>query len=139
MSVKLKIKMKSLGAEARFIRHEEKKACRGVHFLKDRQGHEATAASLRDIRASIYHHRVHVVRPEARASNLAYALLRGRKYKDVENTCHFEPDWARVTTLLTVFGGYGPNTAASAVKTWSEGGDIPAFEAAKAWENVATA
>jgi len=60
----LKIKVKSLAAEARIIRHEE---LRGG-----------------PLRAEMYHHRTTVVRFEARAAHLAYGLIRGRSIAQME-------------------------------------------------------
>lgn len=67
--VELKVKIKSLAAEARVIRTEESKAkARG-----DR--HKVN---------SLHNHRVGIVRNEARLSLLCYAMLRGRTYAQVE-------------------------------------------------------
>jgi len=52
---------------------------------------------------SLRHHRLGL-RPEARASHLAYAFLRGQKYLDVELKCYEHPDWDTVTRLVRKFG-----------------------------------
>ncbi len=67
MKTHLKIKIKSLAAESRIIRLEEKK-WRGGHPM----------------RISLWDHRVKAVRNEARAALLAYGFLRGRTYRQVE-------------------------------------------------------
>lgn len=83
----LKIKLKSLAAEARIIRHEERKG-----FLY---------AELRD-------HRIMVVRKEARHTLLAYGFLRGRTRAQIE-TSKKPVDWAKVESMVkkygAVFGG----------------------------------
>lgn len=61
----LKVKVKSLAEEARIIRKEEKKT---VGYRRER----------------LYLHRILDVRMEARASQIAYACLRGVHYEKVE-------------------------------------------------------
>lgn len=64
----LKIKIKSLAAEAKIIRKEEKnKKYLPLH------------------RESIYRHRIDVVRREARVSLIAYACIRNKPYSSLEN------------------------------------------------------
>ena len=58
----LKVKIKSLTAEAQIIRHQERKLP-GVSAL----------------RTELHNHRVVVVRNASRQAQLAYALVRGRK------------------------------------------------------------
>jgi len=68
MSVKfLKVKIKSLAAEARIIRLEERRA-----------------GKSNTLREQLYRHRTVDVRREQRASLLAYAFLRGRPLSAVE-------------------------------------------------------
>lgn len=68
----LKIKLKSLAAEARIIRQEEMKA----RFSK--------RPEVQDLRAQMHEHRVKDIREEARATLLAYSFIRGKKYRDIE-------------------------------------------------------
>lgn len=85
--VYLKVKIKSLAAEARIIRVEEKRN--------------------KDFRARLEFHRKHKVRPEARATLLAYAYIRGIPYKKVESDAKHQPDWNRVSTMVKKYGsGY---------------------------------
>ena len=91
MSIKqaqLKIKIKSLAAEARIIRKEELK----------RKGKWSADAS--DLTA----HRRYVLRPEARSAHIAYGLIRGREYYEMEPTHITEPDWNRVKSLVKKYG-----------------------------------
>ncbi len=62
----LKVKIKSLAAESKIIRHEEKKYWEIVQ------------------RNGLYRHRVYNVRNEARAALLAYAFLRGKSWHKTE-------------------------------------------------------
>jgi hypothetical protein len=65
---KLRVKIKSLAAEAVIIRFEEKK----------HDGQSSTRGMLRG-------HRIRTVREESRAAQLAFAILRGVPYRVVEN------------------------------------------------------
>ena len=84
----MKVKCKSLAAEAKIIRFEEKR----------------TNGALRD---ELHLHRVLVVRAEARSSHIAYALLRGRKYEQIERSCKTEPNWEAVKRMLSKYGPEG--------------------------------
>lgn len=82
----LKIKAKSLGAEARIIRQEEARALRIAKKLA-KSKHPHAAAFLEKARAqyhSLKDHRMVDVRSEARATNLARGFLRGIPYVRVE-------------------------------------------------------
>lgn len=80
----LKVKIKSLAAEAKIIRAEERKG--GVMVN------------------SLHFHRVCDVRREARHSQLAYAFIRGVPYKVVEPNSKNAPNWSYVAKLVEKFG-----------------------------------
>lgn len=82
----LKVKIKSLAAEAKIIRKETKRAKR---------------ASIKD---GLALHRKGVVRFEARHTHLAYGFLRGREYRKMENKAHQTPDWAKVRRMIDRYG-----------------------------------
>ena len=84
----LKIKVKSLAAEAKMIRKEEKR-CR--------------TPSLRE---GLYRHRIDVVRRESRHTNLAYGFLRGRKYHEMEPNAKEAPDWAKIRKMVEKYGSH---------------------------------
>lgn len=86
----LKVKIKSLAAEARIIRHEEAK------FPRGRRNHQVSEG--------LRQHRRHDVRNEARWAQLAYGFLRGRPYHVMEAKTYSEPDWTRVAGLATKYG-----------------------------------
>lgn len=87
MKTYLKIKIKSLAAESRIIRQEEKK-WRGGHPM----------------RISLWEHRIKIVRAEARASLLAYGFLRGRKIWTIETSGKLPPAiWARARQIAVRF------------------------------------
>jgi len=77
---KLKIKIKTLAAEARAIRLEERKCCIRDRKLRARD----LPAKWEHHREEMYRHRIDVVRLEARAAQLAYAFLRGKRLRQVE-------------------------------------------------------
>lgn len=82
--VYLKVKLKSLAAEAKIIRLEEK---RNKHF-----------------RNGLWLHRTTVVRSEARHTLLAYGFLKGRTYAQLERKCEHAPDWERVKKMIEKYG-----------------------------------
>ena len=82
MSIRfLKVKVKSLAAESRIIRREESR-------------------SSGQLRNDLHSHRVHVLRPEARATLLAYGYARGRSYASMEGLSSRVPDWGRVERMI---------------------------------------
>lgn len=80
----LKVKVKSLAAEARIIRKEENKAKASYRYLKNKQGCEEDYRKARATWEGLQHHRKVDVRQEARASQLAYAFIRNKAFKYVE-------------------------------------------------------
>lgn len=82
----LKVKLKSLTAEAQIIRFEEKRNP--------------------DWSGSLAFHRRTVVRREARHTLLAYAFLKGTPYLAVEPKCHTKPDWTKVEKMVIKYGVY---------------------------------
>lgn len=99
----LKIKIKSLTAEARIIRDAEK---------------HAHPASLRH---SLYVHRVHTVRRAARETCLAYGYIRGVDLRQMEanagttnpaGLAWVNPDWVAIKKMITRYGpknfAFGP-------------------------------
>lgn len=89
MKTHLKIKICSLAAEAVIIRRNELKWKAKTVFNENvKQPHP--------LYFDLHRHRVHKVRPEARAAQIAYGYLRGRAYKQIEAKCHEQPDWAKV-------------------------------------------
>lgn len=92
----LKVKIKSLAAEARIIRHQERRS-KGI------------------LRNELHEHRIGIVRSESRHSHLAYAILRGRP--SPERTCKSRPDFEKVSKMTKRFGTY-PGFAAKDVESW---------------------
>lgn len=79
--VYLKIKIKSLAAEARMIRQQELK----THTHHKDGSLDAKNIELRD---SLALHRRWDVRNECRAAHIAYGFLRGRSYRQIEPSTH---------------------------------------------------
>lgn len=84
----LRIKLKSLAEETRIIRTEEKR----------------TFGALRD---EMHAHRILVVRKHARATHIAYALIKGRTMAQIEGNAYFPPDWEAVDKMLKKYGEQG--------------------------------
>lgn len=80
----LKIKLKSLAAEAKIIRKEERK---GGYY-----------------REELYRHRIDVVRYEARHTHIAYGLIRGRTLDQIERADSRPFDHKRVEAMCLKYG-----------------------------------
>jgi hypothetical protein len=80
----LRIKLKSLAAEARIIRQEEVRNKR--------------------LRYELSEHRRGVVRAAARNTQLAYAFLKGRTYRSVEAKATTPPNWKEVERMVKQYG-----------------------------------
>jgi hypothetical protein len=76
MCVELKIKLKSLDAEAKIIKKEEDKLLAYARYTKGADQYK----KFEEVRR----HRKWDVRLEARATHLAYGMLRGRSFKEIE-------------------------------------------------------
>lgn len=101
----LKVKAKSLASESRFIRKEELRFKR-----KLRDGRERTAEQSGELawrREALWRHRVNVVRPEARATQLARGFLRGRAYRDLEPNAKSSPRWDTAKRMVERYGQVG--------------------------------
>lgn len=83
--VYLRIKAKSLAAEARIIREEERR----------RPG---------PAREGLTNHRRTIVRKEARATLLAYGYVRGRTREQLEVKPRTKPDWSNVSRMVKRYG-----------------------------------
>lgn len=90
-TVFLRVKIKSLAAEARIIRREE---ANWPHGRRELGG----------IWSQLNGHRRFDVRSEARSAQLAYGLLRGRPYVVMEAKCWDHPDLARIAYLVGKYG-----------------------------------
>jgi hypothetical protein len=93
MSNHLKIKLKSLAAEVRIIKNQERKY-KGPNWGSSYQ------------RSLLQRHRLDVVRPEIRHTHLAYGYLRGRSLDQIESCAKTEPDWERVYAMVKKYGSF---------------------------------
>jgi len=85
-----RVNIKSLAAEAKIIRQEVSKA-KSTHIKND-----------------LHHHKIEVVRPEARLAQLALAFLKNMPYKAVEIT-NKPLDISRLGRKINLFlMGYAP-------------------------------
>lgn len=129
----LKVKRVSLALESNYIRLRE------LHYRED-----ARAARIKrkldrskafdETRHNLYQHRRDVVRPEARAANIAHAYLKGYKYEHVENSFHvhrfgvayrtaeygYNKTWQRVIEIVSKFGGIPIEDAETMILSWRD-------------------
>jgi hypothetical protein len=114
----LKIKIKSLAAEARIIRAEEQKLKRRIKRSKKlrrilRKGGTLKGKPLTPERAEELGFEVHMlkvhrksdVREEARHSLLAYGYMREIPYKQIEQRCEDPPNESKISQMVARFGG----------------------------------
>jgi hypothetical protein len=86
MSIKyLKVKIKSLAVEGTIIRKEEHKAKKQYRYLKPIAGKEKEYHEALGTFWGLRHHRISDVRNEARAAQWAYAYIRGKRFRQIEN------------------------------------------------------
>lgn len=122
MSYELKIKAKSLAAEARIIREEEIKLKRKARYARERQNTKAANHYERQ-RIALYDHRIDIVRWECRATHLARAFMKGYAYQDIERNARIDP-WTkgkligRVQKLLNKY--HNKALTAEDVTAWFE-------------------
>lgn len=124
----LKVKLKSLSAETRIIRHEERKFLGSSRWQRKNEpatniyapgGSYFTWAGLRGHRLDL--------RQEQRSAYLAYGYLRGVPYRRIEREGSATPDVNRIGQLVSKFGPQKAST--DAIKAWLE---VPAPQAAAA-------
>jgi len=125
MTYRLKIKIKSLAAEAAIIRHEERRVTRSIDWTKAHEpagSNHSEVDALRGKRWNLRAHRIYEVRSEQRASLLAYGYLRGKAYASIEQSSRFgrpAPNWDKVATMALKYGrgdkvpSFGPNNTAT--------------------------
>jgi len=136
----LKIKLKSLTAEARIIKKEEGKLKRFIDFLNERphKKHKKdekkpeprvfklpeNAKELLDNayldRWNLRDHRRAVLRREARNTHLAYGAIRGIPYSEMESKAFNFPDLKEVERMVLRYGKGGHNALLSLFAKWQE-------------------
>jgi hypothetical protein len=118
----LKVKIKSLAAEAAIIRRtEEKYRERWLEVV-------GLTARSRDRARSLYwglrQHRIGVLRDHTRETLLAYAFVRGKSYAATETASRKNgirpPDYAVVHKMVVKYGD-DPKVTLDDVKTWVTG------------------
>ena len=121
-TLKLKIKLKSLAAEAKIIRFHERKI---KPYIKEGDNNikpEDVIARADYERGVLRGHRIYLVRKEARDSHIAYGYLRNKAYKQIENSTDNPPNIKNITKIINKFQGYWGNKEVleSTVKEWME-------------------
>jgi len=102
----LKVKIKTLAAEAAIIRTEEHKARNAARSAVRRvsDGHGADPAAHYQRHEGLYRHRIDVVRPAARVNLLAYGCLRRTSYASMESKTRTYVDFHWIRKLVQRFG-----------------------------------
>jgi hypothetical protein len=84
MCIELKIKSKHLALEPQIIKHEERKLKQRMRY--HRSDDIESSFTLERKLNNLVNHRKHVVRHEARATQLARAYIAGKTYASVERS-----------------------------------------------------
>lgn len=102
MRLNLKIKIKSLAAEAKIIRQEERKYLKHARACESEEHAEEHRFTMRSLQS----HRKGGVRSEQRCSLLAYGFLKGMPYKRMEQSCreNNKPNWDTIEKMAIRFG-----------------------------------
>jgi hypothetical protein len=119
----MKVKIKSLAAESRIIRQEERRAIGRFVMVLDQPG--GLRYEEHPAREELHLHRVGTVRHEARATLIAYGYLRGLRLRQMEATDSYQ-DWSRVKAMVVKYGLPG---AADGLDAWRKG-EVPVKAAA---------
>lgn len=129
MKVYLKVKIKSLAAEATIIRKEENKAKASFRYLSNKTGKEDEYNFEKSKWHGLYTHRTVDVRNEARASQLAYAYIRGKPFSFVERNTNpygeygavcssLNPIIARVVKMVNKYGNQKKDVDFTTISKW---------------------
>lgn len=134
----LKIKIVSLADEAvRIRRAEDKIKWKTVDGERVRRRRTETQS---EIFIGLKEHRRGIVRSESRAAHLAFAYLSGKGYRELEADPKTEPNWSRVSELVTKYGKKSNvNTSRSALEAWYRVPvlEVPkTFRPKKVWDGV---
>lgn len=104
-TTQLKVKIKSLAAEAAIIRKEENKLKRSFKWGQAHQKPSSELSTIQHLRQDLHVHRTIDVRIESRSALLAYAYLRNKTYLATEASKYI-PDSVvlRVSQIVRKFG-----------------------------------
>jgi len=95
----LKIKIKTLAAEAVIIKKEEQKWKKAPWH----NPHDNAASQTHPMYFNLRQHRLLAVRRECRDASIAYGYLRSRTYRQIEYHCHESANWTNVINIVINF------------------------------------
>jgi hypothetical protein len=126
MSIELKIKSKSLAAEARIIRAEENRLrSRLARLAAQENAKTALRTLLLKALSAIQGHRCGAVRNAARRTFAARAFLRGRPCRAIERKTRkdnalTEQDWKAIACMIRRYGSGETAERMQRFKEWKE-------------------
>jgi len=122
----VKIKIKTLAMEAKYIKKEERKKLRQASYhrsLETDNAASAVTASVWDY-VRLREHRKGPVAQESRASLIAYGFIRGKEFKQIENPRSEKPlEVDKVTAMVYKYGytaGMSKDDIEKEVVDWME-------------------
>ena len=120
MCIELKIKSKHLALEPQIIKHEERK------LKKQIRSNKGDLQQLIWKLDSLVNHRKHIVRNEARATQLARAYIDGKEYTSIERKRHDNSTFiqyivSRIHAMVTRYGkGDQRKVTVDMIRDWSK-------------------
>ena len=126
----LKIKIINLQDESKLIRRKAESILSEIAKFKLKKPALGKEYEEKNIwrYVSLRNHRIYVVRKEQRSAFLAYGFIRGRAYKEVEQSTKSQPDWKRVLEIVNKFWEDGFSTEkvkhrfhAADIENWKKG------------------
>lgn len=118
----LKVKIKSLAAEAKIIRQMANKP----RMVREEGLSVKVPCGFyysSEMRFDLHSHRRFDVRREARSAQLAYGFLRSKSYRSMEEKCWDAPDETRIVEIAVKFGKLDKKQAAASIKEWLSASD----------------
>ncbi len=106
-TIPLKIKLIDLAQEAKTIRRFERKLLTSARKRRARQ--DEAAERFQSEYKILNDHRKDIVRPEARATQLAYGYIRGKRYRQIEQFSYEPPNWSKVEKMIKKYGDFDRN------------------------------
>lgn len=120
MNAILKVKLCSLGLEAKVIRRVQRQLLKVAARKRAKELGDSGWGAVAAV-DSMQSHKKNVVSMECRATQLAYGFLRGRHHEVIENIAYTYPDWAAVERMVMKYGTDDPRVLNQQFEEWKTG------------------
>lgn len=102
----IRVKIINQGDEARTIAAQERRLAKKLKRARERAVPMEHICDLEGRITSLRNHRRMPLRSDTRAANVAYAYLRNKAYRQVEQSAITSPDWDKAKAMVVRFSGY---------------------------------